>query len=161
MQPLSSNDGENSFDRSILTRIAQSVHTLDVIDAQSRALIVFNVSECTISQTARFVSEVTWDTSSQFPGVCITTWSGEEVASAITDLRAEPDSKGRAGKVRLTFNLDFHVSALEGRSWQTFIARFGSTSDEAQPMRLGEPHPSFVVLEAEAQRGELSPAGTL
>lgn len=161
MQHSSSSDGVNSTDLSVLARTARNIHTLDVIDAQSRALIVFNVSQVLSSNTARFASEVTWDNSYGFPGVTITTWTGEVVPSAITDFKTNPDRKGRAGKVRLSFNLDFYVSALASNSWRTYIARFGSTEHSGPEVVLAEPVPHFVVLEAEAQQGELSPFGTL
>ena len=161
MQHSSSSDGVNSIDPSILARTARNIHTLDVIDAQSRALIVFNVSQALSSHTARFASEVTWDNSLDFPGVTVATWSGEVVPSAITDIRTNPDPKGRAGKVRLTFNLDFHVCSLPGKSWRTYIARFGSTEYSGPEVVFAEPGSHFVVLEAESQPGNLSPFGTL
>jgi hypothetical protein len=165
MQPSFSSDGQSNTELSDLSRIAQDLNTHGVVDAQSRALIVFNVSRAPVSHTAQFISEVTWDKDTEFPGVVVTTWDGEPVASEVLDLEREADRKGREDKVRLKFKLNFTVEDLATRSWRTYIARFGTGEDTDPLIFLAGPsagaHPHFVVLEAAAQQGELGPTGTL
>jgi hypothetical protein len=159
MQLSSSSAGLSNGEFAIAAGIASRVHTYNIADDLSRALIVFNFSGIEANGPAEFVSEVTWEKDREFPGVIVTSWDGDSVLTAVRDVEVTPDRKGRADKVRLRFNLHFLVEGLPKRSWRTYIARM--SGERVANAVLFEPDRSMVVFEVGQQAGDLGPSGAL
>ena len=107
-----------------LQSIAERIHTGTGNPDMSRALVVFNSTAQSLDGFAVFRASYSWPRGVPLPPVSVTDTKGALVPSAIREMQEGPDTKGRAGRVPLSFSLCFAVSAIPANGWRTYIASY-------------------------------------
>jgi hypothetical protein len=131
----------------------------------SRALVVFNTTEETVSGVAVFEASMTWPVNDLVPFVAVTDTDGNAVASDIPDLAEGPDPNGREDHRLLAFQLRFAVSNVSAKGWRTYLAYLAGDAgpDEVMPPDpegLEGETPGLQVIETTRHGGDLPPTGT-
>ena len=144
--------------RAEMEAIAERINTGTDNSETSRALIVFNLTDKPISGVAAFSASMSWLLGVPLPPGAVTDFDSNPVASAIYDLGLGPDTKGRADRCQLSFNLRFAASDVPAHGWRTYIASYTKTAAEQAELGLGAVE--LVVIETLRHSGDLPPTGT-
>lgn len=139
-----------------LSAIAERIQTgLDNPEI-SRALVVFNQTDQPLSGTAVFHVSMSWPRDAPLPPITVMD-EGKTVPSAIRDMTAGSDIKGRPDRCRLRFSLCFAVSDVPANGWCTYIAAYAETPSPTLEDFVGIP--GLVVVETTRHEGDLPPVG--
>lgn len=142
-----------------LQSIAERINTGTENPDTSRALVVFNSTSQPLSGVAVFRASMAWLRDTPLPPVSITDANGRIVSSAVREMQAGPDAKGRADRVQLSFALCFVVSEVPANGWRTYVASYA----EAPTLLLEDfvVTPGLLVVETTRHDGNLALVGTL
>jgi len=137
--------------------IADRINTGTENPDTSRALVVFNSTLQILSGVAVFRASMAWPHDVPLPPVSVTDVEGEVVPSAVREMWARPDAKGRADRVQLSFALCFAVSDVPANGWRTYIASYA----EAQALMLEDfvETPGLFMVETTRHDGDLATSG--
>ncbi len=139
-----------------LAAIAERIHTGMDSPESSRALVVFNQTEQSLSGVAVFHAAMSWPRGVPLPPVVVTD-EGNTVPSAVRDMTKGPDAKGRPDRCQLRFSLCFAVSDVPANGWRTCIAAYCEASSLALEDFVETP--GLVVVETTRHGGDLPPVG--
>ena len=142
-----------------LQAIADRINTGTENSDASRALVVFNLTNNPLSGVAVFHADMSWQAGKPLLPVVVRDKRGP-VASRITDMSEGPDSRGRADRVRLVFDLRFRVQDVPSQGWRTYIAEYASQPAPEMLDELSPKMPGVVVVETLRHEGDLPPVGT-
>lgn len=139
-----------------LAAIAERIHTGLDSPETSRALVVFNQTEQSVSGVAVFHASMSWPRDLPLPPVVVTD-EGKAVSSAVRDMTDGPDAKGRHDRCQLRFSLCFAVSDVPANGWRTYIASYVEVP--APPLEDFVETPGLVVVETTRHGGGLPLVG--
>ncbi len=142
-----------------LQSIAERVNTGTENPDTSRALVVFNLTSTPQSGVAVFRASMSWPGDVPLPPVSVTDTEGALVPSAIREMQEGPDTKGRAGRVQLSFALCFAVSDVPANGWRAYIASY--TDVPILTLEDFVETPGLTVVETTRHGGELPMMGEL
>ncbi len=138
--------------------IADRINTGTENPDTSRALVVFNLTDNLLSGAAVFRASMAWPRDVPLPPVTLTDADGSVVPSAVREMQAGTDAKGRADQVQLSFALCFAVSDVPANAWRTYIASYA----DAPTLSLEDfvETPGLSVVETTRHGGDLPATGT-
>jgi hypothetical protein len=140
-----------------LQSIADCINTGAENPDTSRALVVFNLTEQTLSGTAVFRASMSWPNGVPLPPVTVTDWAGQRVPSVIREMSEGPDAKGRLTHCQLTFSLQFSVAIIPPNSWHTYIAAYAERPGDPSAEYPSAEIADLMVLETTRHSGDLPP----
>ena len=123
----------------------------------SRALVVFNLTPQPQSGVAVFRASMSWPRDVPLPPVVVTDADGAIVPSAVREMQAGPDTKGRVERVQLSFTLYFAVSDVPANGWRTYIASYADEPTLA--LKDFVETPGLTVVETTRHGGDLPMQG--
>ncbi len=141
-----------------LQTIAERISTGTDSPETSRALVVFNSISQPLSGIAVFRASMSWPRDVPLLLVSVSDADGTIVPSAVREMQAGPDAKGRADRVQLSFSLCFAVSDVPAKGWRTYIASY--TDSAALALEDFVEAPGLSVVETTRHGGDLPGQGS-